>query len=136
MESRKRKKWGRARPHRLLRDTSLLRDRADRWWFVPPTAVLARPLRRRSCLWAARAGGGGANSAARADDTHLRSQDGGCRVPSRFAGVEELHAVELRATEAGESPEDKRLCVSFTVTHDHPELCILARRRSFPIYSA
>lgn len=45
MESRKRKKWGRARPHRLLRVTSLQRDRADRWWFVPPTAVPARPLR-------------------------------------------------------------------------------------------
>lgn len=104
MESRKRKKWGRARPHRLLRGTSLLRDRADRWLFVPPTAVLARPLRRRSCLVGCARRRGRGESAARAEDTYLRSQDGDYCVPSRFAGLEELRAMELRATEAEPDP--------------------------------
>lgn len=125
MESRKRKKRGRARPHRLLRVTSLLRDRADLWLFVPPAAVLARPLRftRR------------ANLAARADDTQLTIQDGSDSVPDRFAGLEELRPLELRASAAGESLEDKRLCASLTVNHDHPELRIPSRGLSFPVYS-
>jgi hypothetical protein len=87
-------------------------------------------------LWPARAEGGGASPAARAYDTQLRRQDGSSGVASRFAGLEELPRSELRATEAGKSPVDRRLCVSLTVAHDHPELRIPSRGLRFAMYSA
>lgn len=126
MESRKRKKRGRARPHRLLRATSLLSDRAGLWYLYRPSLYQLRPFTLRAGVlssWAVRAGGVGAGPGRlRAREASKGAgQDGSVHVPGVAAGLELWGPAGLRAAAPGESAElgteGRGLGARLTVVH-------------------